>query len=165
VRLSCRWIRKSALEGRTDLSRHARRCSSCARFLAEWRETESILETAAKGRLTPPPELWGRIEQRLVADAWEDRVLAAPPAATRFLPAFGRGFLAAAASLLVAVGVWAGWRSTTVGADPELLARLDAFEVPVEGNPFEPGVSPTNPFFPEEAAVTGNPFKTGGVTR
>lgn len=115
--------------------------------------------------MTPPPELWGRIEQRLVADAWEDRVSVTPPAATRFLPAFGRGFLAAAASLLLAVGVWAGWRSAAIVADPEVLARLDAFEVPVEGNPFEPGVSPTNPFFPEDAAVTGNPFKTGGVTR
>lgn len=148
----------------SQLESHLENCPSCMAFYQEQSELTALF-SSPRLELTPPEHLWYRIEDRL-----PKTVPAAGPDNSRLARLFGFWQLPAlryaTAGLLLLLAASAslldlGNRART---DQVLLARLDAYQVRVEGNPFlaQPvKANADNPFFSIETSV-GNPFQAKG---
>lgn len=159
------------LDGRTahaegdPLLQHLEECPDCAAFHAEQLEVERVLQSAREVKLEPPPFLWQRIEARMQE---MERAPASQPAFSTLLDLFrlpqaryGLG----AALLLLMTGLVAIETRHPGTADQEILARLDAYSVEVESNPFLRPSNDQNPFFTLEQTKQKNPFDLGGVAK
>lgn len=159
------WLDEALSEaGAAALRRHLSTCTSCSHFLAVQRRLASAL--AAQPQLAPSPQVWQRLEFELRRRQAEARV---PIPARRALRDWLRlpqwGYAAASLLLLVLSGVTAVRMQGPDRQPAELLAELDAFNIPTSGNPFMAQVEDRNPFFDPAGLAQDNPFKGGGELR
>lgn len=172
--MKCRkWRREIVewLDGRTShaeeeaLFRHLAECPDCAAFHAEQLEVNRVLQSASEVRLEPPPFLWQRIEARIRE---VEGASASRPAFSTLLDLFrlpqaryGLG----AMLLLLLTGLVAIETRHPGSVDQEILARLEAYSINVDANPFLGPEKEQNPFFALEQAKQKNPFDLGGVAK
>ena len=172
--MNCRrWRREIVewLDSRTShaeeeaLFQHLAECPDCATFHAEQLEVDRVLQSAREVRLEPPPFLWQRIEARIQE---MEGARTSQPAFSALLDLFrlpqaryGLGALL----LLLLTGLVAIETRHSGSVDQEILARLEAFSIKVDANPFLDPEQAQNPFFTLEQAKQKNPFDLGGVAK
>ncbi|MFZ0426777.1 MAG: zf-HC2 domain-containing protein [Acidobacteriota bacterium] len=172
--MNCRaWRREIVewLDGRSShaegdaLFQHLASCPQCAAFHSEQLETDRVLQAARQVSLEPPPLLWQRIEVRI--REMEQAPAAQPGFATLLdlfrLPQVSYGL--GAALLLLLTGLVAIETRSPAILDQEVLARLEAFSVQADSNPFLGPMQEQNPFFTMEQSKQQNPFDLGGVAK
>jgi predicted anti-sigma-YlaC factor YlaD len=158
------------LDGSSDpktvsrLRHHLDTCSSCLSFYREQSQLNALLGSRDL-ELEPPQHLWYRIESRMGQRQEVSRWQA-------FLASLAQFWIvpqlryAVITSLILLVGSLSLLEiRTNRAADQVLLARIDACQLKVEGNPFLSGlekvVPSENPFI-SLGASTSNPFKSKG---
>lgn len=104
------------------LDAHVRGCADCQALVADLRRIREVASTLE--RPTPPADLWPRIAHRLSSDA----AFPATPARARQTRTVTVAWLAAAAALLLAVGVslWTAGRGVIAPASPGNAASAPA---------------------------------------
>lgn len=172
--MKCRkWRREIVewLDGRTShaegdaLFQHLAECPECAAFHAEQLEVNKVFQSARRVTLEPPPFLWQRLEARIQE---MERASTSTSAFSNLLDLFrlpqaryGLGALL----LLLLTGLVAIETRNPGSVDREILARLEAYSIEVDSNPFLGQQKDQNPFFSLEQAKQNNPFDLGGVAK
>lgn len=147
---------------------HLESCPDCAAFHEEQVAFNDLLTAVEPQPLTPPDEIWSRIEASIIESQSEER--AGGTFLDRFvdffrMPQLGYGF--AAGLLLMITGIVAVHTQQSSQVVNQTLAELDRFsiEAPAGENPFLINGSDENPFFIFEEDGEGNPFRVGGVKK
>ncbi len=161
----------ACLDGSSDpktvarLREHLDTCPSCRSFYQEQSQLNALLGSPEL-ELDPPQYLWYRIESRMGRRQEVPGRLVAFLAGLRPIWSVPRLRYAVLTSLILLVGSLSVLEiQNNRAADQALLARIDAYELKVQGNPFlsdleEPAPS-DNPFI-SLGASTSNPFKSKG---
>jgi hypothetical protein len=146
---------------------HLDSCSSCLAFYHEQLALTALLRSV-DSELEPPEHIWYRIESRIEA---QPKIGSLRPRLAQTLQLWGipsvRYALGSAFLLLVV----SGFLLRLIGSqepDRHLLAQLDAYVMPAEGNPFLSRLQPRgtleNPFFSIDKS-SSNPFEANGSLR
>jgi len=160
----------ASLDGSSDprmaakVRHHLDTCSSCLEFYREQSELTALLGSPAL-EVEPPESLWYRIENRMRRHQEEPAIRTFLAGLFRFRPA-PRLRYALVSTLLLLVASWSLLQfKNDRDADQDLLARIDACQLKVQGNPFlsrlEGSAPADNPFL-TLGASTSNPFETHG---
>lgn len=172
--MKCReWRREIVewLDGRSahaegdELFRHLEDCSECSLFYDEQMEADRVLQAAREVRLEPPPFLWQRIEARIQE---MERVPTARPTFAFLLDLFRMpqaSYGLGAVLLLLLTGLVAIETRHPGAVDQEILARLEAYSIEVDSNPFLGPEKEQNPFISLGQSNQQNPFDLGGVAK
>ncbi len=148
----------------TRLRHHLDNCSSCLGFYREQSKLNALLGSPEL-ELEPPQHVWYRIESRM-GERQEISGLAAFLAGlSRFWTVPRLRYAVITALILVVASLSLIEIQTNRAADQLLLARIDAYQLKVEGNPFLSGldraVPSENPFISLNSS-SSNPFKSKG---
>jgi hypothetical protein len=140
---------------------HLQGCPACSRFYEEQRDLDKVLKSAPQLEL--PARVWEGIESRLMS-----RPVPAPPsnwfADLLVWPNFRYAFASAVLLALVSLAVFKATLSPRPD-DEQILAEIRAFQVEVQGNPFDLETGQENPFYSFGPTPGKNPFKSVRSTK
>ncbi len=139
-----------------EVQKHLSSCASCGRFYQEQMELADWLR-AGDLQLEPPHEIWQRIEH-LTRPASE---LACPPGIRAWVRLFyWTEFRYILTGLVLLFLLSAALVQSTLQDRVEayLLAELESYSLPAQGNPFWNELELHTPFFTLDQPKRGNPF-------
>jgi len=143
---------------------HLDSCSSCLAFYREQLELNQILGSEAL-ELNPPEYLWYRIESRMSQAKRESTSSAVLVKLFRFWRVPKLRYALVSSGLLLAASWSLLQYRADRAADQLLLARIDAYQMNVQGNPFlsvlDKPAPPDNPFI-DLSPASSNPFESKG---
>jgi hypothetical protein len=141
---------------------HLESCPGCSTFYAEQDSLTQLLQVHLP-QIQPPDRIWRQIEDRITVDAgrgWEFRLQAFVDFCR--MPQL-KPVVAAIAIVLTCSALLLSLNES--GVEPEMLAKLEAYTLEVQDNPFLPDGKEFNPFFTIDSGLSGNPFEQMGSQR
>lgn len=144
------------------LQKHLRVCSACSTFQLEQEEMTRLLGDQLP-ELEPPARIWLQIEEQISVpqgSRWEFSLQGVLD--FFWMPQFKQVAAGLAMAVIFSV-LLLNLAENTV--EPEVLAKLEAYHLEIQENPFLSRGEGSNPFFDPSPGPGGNPFEEVGSHR